>query len=256
MKVTTVYFSATKTTKKGVEAIGKALDKNVINIDITRYDSVKKDISLADQDIVVFGVPVYGGRVFEGATKRLNSFKGNNTPCVVVATYGKRGFDDALIELADTVKANGFIPIAGATLIGEHTYGEIEVGRPNEKDLDENVKFANDILKILDSKKIKEVELPGNRPYKKGATKGGKFTPLTTDKCINCGLCSKECPEGAIDMEDNKTIDSEKCISCFRCIRICPVGAKNADYDSYLNFAKDFTERVNKISNVNEYYGN
>jgi ferredoxin len=255
MKVTTVYFSPTKTTKKGVEEIGKSLDENARNIDITKHDSVKDNVFLNDQDVIVFGVPVYGGRIFEGAIKRLNNFKGNNTPCVVVATYGKKAVDDALLELADTVKANGFIPIAGAALIGEHTYGTIEIGRPNEKDLQEDSKFAKEILKKINLKDLTEVELPGNRPYKSGATKGGSFTPLTNDKCISCGLCAKECPMGAIDMNNFKTIDSEKCISCFRCIKICPVGAKNAEYDTYINFANSFTERVNKLSNVNEYFG-
>lgn len=255
MKVTSVYFSPTKTTKKGVEAIAKALDNNATNIDITKKDSVNDTISLNNQDLVVFGVPVYGGRIFEGATERINKFKSNNTPCIIVATYGNRGVDDALIELFDLVKSNGFVPIAAANLIGEHTYGEIQIGRPSSIDLEQDKEFAKKVFNKIQSRQLTEVIVPGNRPYKNGATKGGKFTPQTNDKCINCGLCAKECPMGAIDLVDFSIIDSEKCISCFRCIKICPVGSKNADYEAYNNFAKDFTERVNKVSLKNEYFG-
>ncbi len=255
MDVTSVYFSATGTTKKGVEAIGKALDENAKSFDISMYNSVDKDVFLDNQDVVVFGVPVYGGRVLESAIDRLKHFKGNNTPCVLSVTFGNRDFDDALLELSDTVKANGFVPIAAAMLIGEHTYGKIQVGRPNKNDVEEDVLFAKKVANKLKKGELEAISVPGNRPYRKGATKGGHFTPLTSTKCVNCGQCAKLCPSGAIDKMDFSKIDSSKCISCFRCIRICPVGAKNAEYDEYINFAKDFSEKINKVTLENKYLG-
>lgn len=255
MNVTSVYFSATYTTKKGVEAIAKGLDHNQRSIDITMCNSINENISLENQDVVIFGVPVYGGRVFEGAIDRIKYFKGNNTPCVLVATYGNRGVDDALIELFDTVKENGFIVIAAASLIGEHTYGTIQSGRPNKNDLLEDSIFARKIHSKLKKGDIKEIVIFGNRPYRKGATKGGKFTPLTNNSCIQCGLCAENCPSKAIDNNNFSLIDFDKCISCFRCIKNCPVGAKNSDFEDYNNFAISFTEKTNKVSLKNEYFG-
>lgn len=91
---------------------------------------------------MVFGAPIYGGRVFQGALRRMEALRGADTPCIVTVTYGNRDFDDALLELAEFVRERGFLPIAGAALVGEHTYGSIQPGRPLPDDLREDRAFA------------------------------------------------------------------------------------------------------------------
>ncbi|MCL2381405.1 MAG: RnfABCDGE type electron transport complex subunit B [Treponema sp.] len=42
--------------------------------------------------------------------------------------------------------------------------------------------------------------------------------------CIACKICQKNCPEGAITVEDNiARIDYERCTSCMECARKCPM---------------------------------
>jgi polyferredoxin len=62
-------------------------------------------------------------------------------------------------------------------------------------------------------------------PY--GALLGilGRFAPLRIkrheDVCINCSLCTKNCPS-FIDVENKDVVTSVECIKCLTCIEKCP----------------------------------
>lgn len=250
--VRAIYFSPTGTARTGAAAIAKALDENAEEIDVTVDGKMPDRISFAKDELIVFGAPVYGGRLYHGAVKRFQQFTGHKTPCIVTVTYGNRDYDDALLELKDLAEALGFVPVAAAALIGQHTYGQIQVGRPNEQDIEEDQAFAEKVKALLNQDTWGGLQVPGNYPYKEGG-QGGKFRPQTTDACIKCGVCVRECPEGAIDPEDPAKIDGEKCIACFRCIKKCPIGAKNPDTPEYLAFAEGFTKRL-AARKENQYF--
>ena len=166
----------------------------------------------------VFGFPVYGGRLFNEAKSKLLKIKGNNTLAVATVTYGNRDFDDALIELFDTLKELSFNVIAGAALIGEHTYGKIATERPNQDDLEKNKIFAMNVLNKINEKDFKTPLVDGNYPYKDGGNKGRFFTKAN-ENCVRCGKCQKRCPKNAIDLIDFSITDENKCISCLRCLK-------------------------------------
>ncbi|MGI5893157.1 MAG: 4Fe-4S binding protein [Candidatus Merdivicinus sp.] len=244
MKSTAIYFSATDTSKKGAEAIAAAIGGGKFEtINLTRFDAVPVRTEFRSDEAVVFGAPVYGGRLYRGAVERFRKLKGNQTPCILTVTYGNRDFDDALLELSDLAKELGFVPVAAAALIGEHTYGEIQKGRPNAEDLAEDAVFAEKVAQKLAANDFSQPMIPGNHPYKEGGS-GGKFHPLTAENCVKCGLCARECPEGAIDPANGFAVNPERCIACFRCIRRCPVHAKNMNTPEYQEFAAAFTKRL------------
>lgn len=244
-QITKIYFSPTGNTKKSVDSMATAIGSEFRDYDVT-VEPEPAPCVLAPEDFAIIGTPVYGGRIPKVAIPRLRQFKGTQTPCIVVVTYGNRHYDDALLELADLAEAQGFVVSGAAALVGRHTYGEIQVGRPDQNDLAEDRDFARSAVK----NGLGKVRISGNRPYRDGGG-GGHFRPSTSDTCTSCGLCAKECPTHSIG-PDFRTI-RDTCISCFRCIRNCPVGAKNMKDESYLAFAADFSKKLEN-RRENEYF--
>lgn len=55
--------------------------------------------------------------------------------------------------------------------------------------------------------------------------KGAVTRKQCTHGCIGCRKCEKECPAGAITVENNLAhIDYDKCTDCGHCAEVCPVG--------------------------------
>ena len=81
-QITAVYFSPTGRTQKGVLSIARALDDNPETIDLTTKDTPKRE-PFGPHDLVVFGAPVYAGRLPSAATNRISMLHGDRTPCIV-----------------------------------------------------------------------------------------------------------------------------------------------------------------------------
>lgn len=236
-KIWAVSFSPTNNSKRVVNAITSGLQGiPVENVDLTYPDAVSA-MQFGTKDLVVIGVPVYAGRVAPLAVKRLAGIVGNNTPAVIVVTYGNRDFEDALIELIDISENARFRPIAACAFVGEHSFSgtktPIANGMPDSQDLATAEAFG---VKI--GKKIGEVEniettpcpeVPGNRPYKDGMGKL-PFTPMLHETlCTQCASCITACPTGAISLKSKIEIDQNLCIFCCSCIKICPEDALEID---------------------------
>lgn len=223
MKVTTLYFSATYTTRRVVEAVAAGLSDEVVAYDITN-DRSTDVVAIPSDELLVVGVPVYAGRVPAMAVERLRRFRGDSTPAVVVAVYGNRHYDDAVLELHDIVTECGFRTLSAGAFVAQHSiFPKVGVSRPDAEDMADIRAFAAKSAALLKGG-FGDITLPGNRPYK--VPGGIPIWPTASRRCAACGACARLCPTGAIDPASPRGVDRSKCIKCGRCVAICPTRAR------------------------------
>ena len=224
-KVSAIYFSPTGTTESVIKHIMAGLDIQQEIIDITPYENRNRTYSFSENDLVIIGIPVYGGRVPITAEERINLLSGNNTPIVLIATYGNIHYSNTLFELGSIVAAKGFITIGAAAIVSEHNViSGIAVGRPNARDISEVLSFIKRIqTKLSNSEHHESIILKGKMPI---ITHRGKqpLWPRGNKMCTNCGVCGKVCPARAIDNPRKKA--GRFCIHCLRCVKSCPQKAR------------------------------
>jgi len=225
-KVTAMYFSPTETTEYITEAIAFKLDMGAGIVDLTRPAARGKSYEYGEDDILVLGFPVYGGRIPNIILPTLDNVHGKGTLAVIAGVYGNRAYEDALVEAQDILEKNGFKVIAAGAFIGEHSYSsKVAAERPDDDDLRVAVDFASAISLKLESGDLSVPEIPGNRPYKDGMP-NMPFKPETSDACTKCGACVTVCPMDIIN-HDNPAETADGCILCCACVKTCPEDARS-----------------------------
>lgn len=221
-----ITFSPTGGTKKVADIIAEGMGGSWKDIELCIAENDLKLPVLTSEDICLLAVPSFGGRVPEVNVERIRKICGNGAKAILLCVYGNREYEDTLTELQDETESAGFNCIAAVSAIAEHSIArQFAAGRPDEKDSEILKGFA---LKIREKLEANDLELhctiPGSHnTYKE---RGRAAVPETNDNCVECGICAKGCPVGAIDFDNPKITNSENCISCMKCISICPVGAK------------------------------
>ena len=225
-----IYFSPTKTTKRVVEQIATGLNaRDIEHHDLTR---LKQEIDLHLVDgIAIIGIPVYAGRVPEIFLKRTEKLSANGVPTVLVALYGNRAYEDALIEFRDVALSKGFTVVAIGAFIGEHSYSTstqlIAANRPDVADLQNAKEFGAIVAKKMQQGFDQATPvIPGDTPYKERVSLGGIAPETDRDLCTLCGTCSSICPTFVISVENEIITNAENCIICCACVKYCPVKAR------------------------------
>lgn len=230
-----VYFSATGNTRNAIRRVGHGLNFPSKEYDITQK-SVDSIVELSSTELLVVGVPSFAGRVPYACISCLCNFKGNNTPAIILCTYGNRDYDDTLLELKDLLTANGFHVVAAAACVAQHSiFPELGEDRPGVNDRSELANFvtrsANLLRDIDELGAVRDIYVKGNRPYRDGGVV--PMIPSANEQCNSCGTCAHLCPVGAILFENPQSTDETKCISCARCVASCPKCARSFSGEQY-----------------------
>lgn len=144
---------------------------------------------------------------------------------MVLVVYGNRAYDDALLELADVVREQGYRVTAAAALVAQHSMvPEVGRGRPDGEDGQQILSFAKKILAKIAAEDASPVAVPGNFPYK--TEMDIVATPLSLPACTQCGSCADACPTQAIRLEESVVTEKAQCILCMACTAACPAHAR------------------------------
>lgn len=259
-KVWAVYFSATDTTKKTVLTIAdeaaRLLGAEREDYDFTLTGMRENSFAAGKDDLVIFGTPVYAGRVPNVLLKYLATIQGNGALAVPVVLFGNRNFDDGLIELRDILENTGFHTVAAAAFVGEHSFSKtLAAGRPDADDMKEALAFAGKVTEKV--KGLPEGEAPAPvevegvphpyRGYYQPRDRKGvsidirKVKSLVSDACDDCKICADVCPMGSISHENVREYTGI-CIKCGACIKKCPKQARYYEDEGYLYHQHELEE--------------
>ena len=220
-QITVACFSPTGGTRSAAQAVVQYLDGEAKWLDL--LDRTQRQAELGGDELLVLALPVYAGRIpaVEGL---LDGLRGNGTPCVVVAAYGNRHYDDALAQMKAVLERQGFWCVGAAAVVTPHVFAPtLGQGRPDGEDRAQLEELARRVEEKLAAGRRESAQVPGDPdPAPR------KAVPVKKDRdwdiCLGCALCAKVCPTGAMDGATLFWRD-DVCISCMSCVAHCPVGA-------------------------------
>lgn len=222
-KITAPYFSPAGGTLRALQTLcgyfKAQTDPEYVNV--TMPQEMVKTYDLGEDDLLIAAFPVYAGRI-PAVPGLFANFHGNNTPCVILAAYGNRHYDDAIAQLKRQLTEQGFVCIGAAACITPHVFApSLGAGRPDEEDKKVLLEFAKAVEEKLmkQSFKAQELTVPGNEMPE---PKPSKPVEKVRDekRCVDCKSCAVFCPVQAIDRETLK-VNQEVCINCLNCVHVC-----------------------------------
>lgn len=185
---------------------------------------------IAPGDIVVWGTPVYAGRIPNKTLEFVEQhIAGHDNAAIALCTFGNRAPGQTLPEMLQILERGNMRPQACAAIVARHVFApnHIAPDRPNTSDWQQIDQWTDSIC--LDAHQ--SLHIPTTQPL-------AYYQPLKTDgspanflkakpkvdvlRCTHCGRCAALCPMGVIGMAADEPQVASPCIKCQACIQGCP----------------------------------
>ena len=253
LKTQAIFFSPTNSTLKIITTISDALKfEKLQDLNLTFPSKRKIENIGADADILIFGAPVYVGKIPSMIIPTIKNMIGENRWIVPVAVYGNVRKGNALSEMIYLFREQGFRILAAGSFIGEHSFTnndfKLAENRPDFNDLRIARNFGCKIREKLESTP-QEIKMLGQKPDISEINSEYKARNLINiiraheENCNRCMGCWSICPTEAIDMITLE-INEEKCIRCCACVKCCNFDVR----EIYYTMTKDTKDRFMEFS--------
>ncbi|MCL1941569.1 MAG: EFR1 family ferrodoxin [Synergistaceae bacterium] len=254
-------FSGTGNTYHAAEKISSLLEAKGVTV---RRHKMEKCMSpeLKEDSVIGLAFPVACFSTYPTVLNFLKSLpEGNGRKIFMIATMGGAGIG---MEgpIRNFLFNKGYSPIASKLFVMPGNYGNKEI--PTERNERRVKNFEAEAFSFVEAITGGTAKWRGGRlllshmMFKLGGTRKPwnmfyRMFPIqvSQSKCTVCGRCMRECPEGAIKLDESKfpQIDKKLCQSCQRCVGFCPqraIGVPNKpaeqysfmSYDEFKNFGQ------------------
>lgn len=241
MKAAIIYYSGTGNTFRVGELFKNLLKQNKTSV--TYHNISKSQEIIKGYDLIVIGTPTYSKVASERMTNYLDEYvsKSNNLNAKVI-TFITHSWDEAYghITLKEQMKAKKFDVLSSVAyqMPNNHYMMMGEKGSDSEiKALFQSaVKKTTEVVNAyfdnrgIEDTRSDEIRKENENQYKMLQTSwvpvyAQNYLKVDDAKCVNCGLCIKECPNNNISFNDGKIEFENKCLACAKCFNSCPVNA-------------------------------
>ncbi|MBQ8016296.1 MAG: EFR1 family ferrodoxin [Clostridia bacterium] len=242
------YFSATGNSRHTAKKIAKALGENAVSI----TDCLKKDFRnfIVDKNEKIgFVFPVYNFGLPITVTdfiEKLN-IKANNNYVFTVATFGgfsgsaSKMIKERLFEKGIVVNAQFSVRMPDTWTPAYDVSDKTKIAKINAK-ADRRIDAIIKKIQKHKSGNYDSRRIPFGDKFYGGYEAMRRTNSLSVEsRCTGCGLCAKECPVDAIQMQGGKPVwVKEKCAMCLGCLHRCPEfaiqrGSKTKEHGQYLH---------------------
>ncbi|WP_125154800.1 EFR1 family ferrodoxin [Clostridium rectalis] len=237
MKGVLYYFSGTGNTKWVADRFEENFKYKNIRLDLLNIEN-KDDISIEGYEFMIIGTAIYAGtepKLVDDFINRLPN-SNNKLKVIVYSTQGAKTASAVGILKRNLQKKGYNVVIETMFQMGNNYY--FAFGKKPDKDEIKNIidkakyQVENIVEDFLNNIEVKSGITAIRTGFAQVTAKVFiKFLPSmsknlkATDKCINCGLCLRNCPKGNIIFENGVTVFHSNCMLCLRCIHLCPVNA-------------------------------